>query len=209
MINLSDQSDEQEINGEKTSKSGQLVPATMTQTSQSSMAMPTASNKMSKLKYVRDKLLRKSSILGNSSQNVNESSKQRRSNSTYLANTSNSSVLANHTTAIASPTTTGAAATTPSSNLMAMASTASSEFSLVVGRPACSPVAAVVRTPGAQSLQASASFRHLGVEHRCLAGMGKKPRIVSAIAQQQILNEDEEVIYPFCFRRLIKIYMLR
>lgn len=70
-----------------------------------------------------------------------------------------------------------------------MASTASSEFSLV-GRSSLSPVP--VRTPGAHSIQASASFRHHGVEVRANGG-NKKPRIVSAIAQQQTLNEDEEV----------------
>lgn len=139
---------------------------------------------MSKLKYVRDKLLRKPSILsGNKSEQ--QVSKQRRSNSTYLASTSSS--MANNLNVTNNNNLTNS--NYANSNLMAMASSASSEFSLA----AINGGMAAARTPGACSIQSSVSFRH-HVEPRAGAGGGnKKPRIVSAIAQQQTLNEDEEV----------------
>lgn len=157
-----------------------------------------SSSKISKLKYVRDKLLRKPSILSNKSENQQQLvSKQRRSNSTYLATTSSS--MANNLNANNNLNLTNS--NYANSNLMAMASNASSEFSLLRTASAVgsggvtSPVVAsgMARTPGACSIQSSVSFRH-HVEARAGAGgANKKPRIVSAIAQQQTLNEDEEV----------------
>jgi hypothetical protein len=154
---------------------------------------------------VRDKLLlRKSSIIHHTTQQGSAAAepKQRRSNSTYLAASSSSS-SSNSTT----------------NNLV----NATSEFSLFTGldrmKSSCSPLSHIQQQqqPRTSSIHSSASFRHYSSSSGLVAdssnyarvncggavtggltpvnasGAGKKPRIMSAIAQQQTLNEDEEV----------------
>lgn len=190
---------------------------------QSMLSSTSNASKMSKLKYVKDKLLRKSSILSQDSHHQPTSSKaegkQRRSNSTYLAATSSSSSSnAMNNIALASmmiplqPQQALTQTSTSTSNLVS----ASSEFNLAVDgaqqRDSLASVAASAATAvagqlnqfihnpsassfSASSIHSSASFLHsTNYQQQLNSGAFKKPRIMSVIAQQQTLNEDEEVL---------------